>query len=362
MIQKNKLGRFSILVLVLQCVVGMTLVVNGEANSQVSGKAVETTTAKSVYMPLIVETTAAERPWSPVGDKPVGVNRFYDVAVCGKQGSQKLAGTDKGLYIFANNKWVHETGPIPDDKIVPGVTFVPRDDGACTEAYVASVGGGIWYGKRENTWTWTRVDKELSEAYSVLVVDDTLLVAGGFGVHATTPLPTSDAAIWEPASEIMTLTLSLTSSSNNVVLAAVWAEGVFVEGQNSLGERTWSPLNNDRLEDRQVYEAEANNRNAVTAGTTSGLYRRENNQWAAIAVEHQNPTFAVKNVGSNMYAGQATAGVLWTMDGGSTWVPMNKGITGANTPGFQVRGFHLGDDGKLYAATTSGVWVWSGRP
>ncbi len=319
-----------------------------------------TTTANPAraYLPIL----SGMDGWSPVGDKPPGVSRFYDVAVCGEQ---KLAGTDKGLYIYnsGNGKWKPASGPIPADKIAPGIAFVPpkQQGGKCTQAYVASA-GGIYYGNLEsNEWTWTRVDENLVDAFSVLIVGDKLYVAGGFGVSTTTPLPTTSVATtWTAAKEITTLTLGLNRSEGGTTLAAVWGMGIFAEGSDGLGNPIWTSVGALPSGSAFVYEADRLASGVLIAGASTGLLR-----WDKVAgwsvVRPGQATFAVKAVGASLYAGQAMVGVLLSPDGGSTWVEVNEGLDDG-VPGFQVRGFQIGTDGKLYAATTSGVYVWSGTP
>jgi hypothetical protein len=51
--------------------------------------------------------------------------------------------------------------------------------------------------------------------------------------------------------------------------------------------------------------------------------------------------------------------VLLSIDDGQSWVPVGELPA---TEGFFVRGLTLSDDGRLYAATSDGIWVWSQTP
>lgn len=356
----HKLARLVVLAMTVLCSAALFLAVNAQAVGPVKEPNAPppppASTLLSVWLPIVTKGDQ----WSPIGDMPSGVNRFYDLAACGLDDKRVLfAATNNGVYLYdaTQNKWLREDDAIPSGKIVPGVTFVPN--GTCMGIYAASA-GGIWYGHLEGSnWQWQRVDEQLSNAYSVLVVENTLYAAGNFGIATISPLPTTTMTTWALSNQVTTLTLSLTRNGNKT-LAAVWGQGVFVEGKDPFNQPIWTRIGPEQA---GVYEADTGTQNVVIAGTDSGLRRwTAGSQWQATGAEFPNSTFAVKAVEATLYAGQAKAGVLRSFDGGLNWFKMNDGLTSVNNDGFQVRGFHIGTDGKLYAATTAGAWQWSGQP
>lgn len=353
----HKLARFFVLAAIILSSAALFLAVNAQATEPAPRGADQG--QPRLWLPVV----AKEDKWSRRGNVPQGVSRFYDVAVCGRDGEQVIfAGTNNGIYLYnaAQNNWVFETDSIPAGKIVPGLAFTAlKEDGTCTGIYAASA-VGVWYGHLAGSnWKWERIDENLSDAYSVLIVEDTLYAGGNFGIATITPLPTSKMATWTLSNQVATLTLSLIRNGEKT-LAAVWGQGVFVEGKDPFNQPIWTRIGPQRT---GVYEADTGTQDIVAAGTDSGLWRwTASSQWQETAVNFRNATFALKGVGSTLYAGQAKTGILRSVDGGLNWIEMNNELAGVNSEGFQVRGFHIGTDGNLYAATTTGVWEWSGQP
>jgi hypothetical protein len=312
-----------------------------------------------VLLPAIM----GEPPWRKVGKPPDDrdITLYYDVAVCD---NRRLAGTDKGLLSQTGaeaSKWVAETS-IPSDKPVSGVTFIPGS--ACASAYAASRGYGVWHGLfAGGKWTWKRVDQGFNEAFVVLVMDAKLYVAGNFGIVVAEPLPSPGVVSNWRMSNITTPTYSLDAgaASTPILLAAVWNRGVFQKA--SLVDTQWDPVfTGSPIPNPLVYDAAASSGQAVVAGTDKGLLRGYQNVWSNPAPVYSDTTFAVLAVQERFYVGLARRGVLISQNNGASWSTINAGLDGVDSPQFRVRGLHLGADGKLYAAASSGVWVWSGTP
>ncbi len=313
--------------------------------------------ATTLYLPFALGMPV----WQPVGEVPTAVNAtlFYDVAVCGKYA---LAGTNIGLLSLVIQQpkptWQQETGfGSGTDQIVSGVVFA---DVGCETAYAASRTQGVWYGSRTaNKWTWTRIDQTLNEAYVVLVNNQTLYTAGNFGIAQASPLPVPpNAAQWK-ATNIVTPTYSLSVSVKNpsVIYAAVWNRGVF---EPSLTDSLqWNQIGT--IPHPLVYDAAANETGVIVAGTDRGLLRWRPSAWATTADQFANTNFTVLPVGTSFYAGQTGHGILYSLDDGQTWSQMNAGLP-VNEQ-FRVRRLRLNmEKDELYAATSSGVWVWKGMP
>ena len=309
------------------------------------------------HLPIIQSSAQ----WSPVGNIPSGtsISLFYEVAVCGQYG---LAGTNIGLYSINNitqqqATWQREIdlGGI-SDQVVSGVTFVP--DTNCSTAYATSRTRGVWRGTRTgDNWQWRRVDKGLDEAFVVLVSDNTLFVGGNFGVRWASPLPTDDKTTWN-TTDIITTTYGLSISQKDAddIHAAVWQRGVV---EKSSDNSSWVSIGT--IPNPNVYDAAANASGVVVAGTDSGLMRFVNSSWSASQPPFVLTSFAVLAVGERFYAAHDGFGVVYSRNGGTTWESMGTGLP-QNEPSFRVRGLSLSDNGRLFAATRTGVWMWTGQP
>lgn len=358
---RHKLTPFLVLTATILCSAALFLAVNAQVVKPVREAddlppPPPTPTPLTLLLPVVTK----EDQWSQIGDVPAGVSRFYDLADCSRDDKDVFfAGTNNGIYLYdtTQDRWLREDDSIPAGKIVPGIAFTSNE--TCTDVYAASV-DGIWYGHLEGSnWAWKRVDEGLVNAYSVLIVENTLYAAGNFGIATITPLPTSTMTTWALSNQVTTLTLSLTRNGGKT-LAAVWGQGVFVESKDPFNQPIWTRIGPEQT---GVYEADTGTEDIVIVGTDSGLRRwTAGSQWEVTASSSPNATFAVKAVGPTLYVGQAKAGVLQSIDGGLGWVKMNNKLTDGNSDNFQVRGLYVSTDGKLYAATTTGIWKWSGQP
>lgn len=314
-----------------------------------------------VFLPVSLRSAVWQRIGGP---PPEQVNLFYEVAVCGQFA---LVGTNVGLYSLSDVNddkatWQPESdfdnGGSP---IVSGVAFVPGAN--CATAYATSRVNGVWQGSHAgNGWTWSRVGGGVDQGYVVLVNGTKLLATGNFGIAQTT-LPTSGNSVWQPANQINTPTYGLNVSATHntpVVYAAVWNRGIFEQSVSD--NRQWTEIGGNSVPSRLVYDVAVNETGVIVAGTDNGLMRWDSTSgaWATTAGEYSNVTFSMLAAGPRFYAGQIGHGVLYSPNGAS-WANISDGLpVDAN---FRVRGLSFNDDKTaLYAATTTGVYVWSQTP
>lgn len=326
-----------------------------------------TSTSKPPPKVVLLPVIGKKHEWQEVGNAPAGV-LFYEVAVCDRFA---LAAGNKGLYTSNNLESQAPTWEREDDaddigggteQIVSGVMFVPNVN--CQTAYAASRTTGVWHGRRNgNDWQWTSVtpaNEGLNGAYVVLVNGNTLYVAGSFGIAQASPLPQPNGvSTWVKASTVNTTTFGLSISARNsaIVHAAVFNRGVF--DQSLSDERLWNPLPGPAIPNPLVYDAAANANGTVVAGYDLGLLRWSQSVWSSSPTSGSGTSFTVLAVGPRFYAAQEGSGVLLSIDEGQSWVPVGELPA---TSGFFVRGLSLSDDGRLYAATSDGIWVWSQTP
>ncbi len=307
----------------------------------------------AIHLPIIQSPAR----WMPVGNTPSGtsISLFYKVAVCGQY---SLAGTSIGLLSIKNiteeqATWQRETEV---SGVVSGVAFSPNAD--CRTAYATSRTQGVWRGSRTgDNWQWRRVDRGLDQAFVVLVSGNTLFVGGNFGVRWTSPLPTDDNATWN-ATDIISTTygLSISRKDSDDIHAAVWQRGIL---EKSSDNSRWASIGT--IPNPNVYDVAANASGIIVAGTDGGLLRFQNSSWTASAPPFVLTSFAVLAVGERFYAAHDDFGVLYSRDGGTNWEWMGVGFP-TEDESFRVRGLSLSDDGRLFAATRTGVWMWTGQP
>lgn len=296
-------------------------------------------------------------PWTRVGNPVGGVNKFYSVAICGPH---MLAGSDRGVYSRrgSDGDWtLTQTGI---SGAVTDVTFVPGD---CTRAYAALLGYGIRHGKfANNAWTWQRVDQDgqLQDARSIAIVGttaatSTIYAAGNFGVKFRPVLPTAPVA-WE-ATTLQGLTTNL-SVAGDILLASVWTDGIY---RASTGG--WLRLGPENApEDKLVYRAVFDGTRGLV-GTETGAFLWKQSTWQRIPAIGK-PSFALALGENRVFVGQHLGGVVGSLDNGLSWHPVNNGLEGVgdSSSEFQVRDLYIHSDGTLYAATTTGIWEWTGEP
>lgn len=299
------------------------------------------------------------QPWVLVGKKVADVEKFYSIAVCD---DHMLAGSDLGIYSRTGNAtdWKKEQTDVT--RAITDVTFVPNN---CNKAYAAVLGHGVYFGRHNNNeWDWQLVDTtgQLKDAETIVIVpgdgaEDAIYAGGAFGVFWLPQLPESPVT-WQQTS-IETATTSLIGGPK--VLASVWTEGVSLLA----GGATWLPLGT--LEDKLVYQAVFDGSQGL-AGTQTGAFIWKVNHWERSAAV-QNTTFSVAMTEQMLITGRRTEGVMISQDRGATWFPAKQGLDGVGSTGFQVRDllvYSVTDDKAdhkvLYAATTTGIWKWTGQP
>lgn len=195
----------------------------------------------------------------------------------------------------------------------------------------------------------------------VLVNGNKLYVAGSFGIAQSSPLPQPNgSSTWLKANNVTTTTFGLNVSARNqaIVHAAVFNRGVF--DQSPSDERLWNPLPGPTIPNPLVYDAAANANGTVVAGYDLGLLRWSQSAWSVPTASGSGTSFTVLAVGPLFYAAQEGGGVLLSVDDGRTWVQIGKNLP--TTSGFFVRGLSLSDEGRLYAASSNGIWVWDQTP
>ena len=323
--------------------------------SQDAGDNDNTQIVEKYYNYLSAGVSVDWRPsWIRVGNPVAGVERFYSVVVCG---NRLLAGSDRGVYSLTTpgTDWTLTQSGITG--AVTDIAFVPDD---CDLAYAAILGHGVMRGEfANNTWTWERVDKDaqLRDARSIAILGDdagtaSIYAAGGFGVKWLAALP-SEAVVWEPTS-IDSLTISLTPG--NPLLATVWTNGVFRTGLG--GWTRIGPAGSPS--DPLVYQAAYDGSRGLV-GTQTGAFLWKNNDWQRISSIAQTG-FTVALSSQALFIGQRVEGVIGSPDGGETWYKANNGLEGVGASTVQVRDLYIHQDGTMYAATTTGIWKWTGQP
>lgn len=319
-------------------------------NSITSNQA--TATVNFLYLPLVQYSFPS---WQQVGNMPESVLKFYDVSVCN---GQYLSGTDIGAYLGSGSDW-QPVVPIPI-----GVVFQVDFTSDCNTAYVATHEDGVYRGRKNgNSWQWTQV-YPAGEAIRALDIREavdtvTIFIGGDFGVKWAINEENLTTNDWDDTS-INTLVTGLTlRSDTNHLYAAIWNVGYAIN--NTLGDNATWHVQPDVPGSPLIYQV-AESQQGRIAATQSGVYYWDHDSWQKTDLPEQT-SYAVTATSTALYAGQRyDGGVFISLDGGKNWAEIMAGMN-KDSPFGELQVWNLPiEDGKLYAATTSGVWRWSGTP
>ncbi len=292
-------------------------------------------------------------------------NRFYSVAQCG---DWTFAGANNGLFFLEKDDDTWEQVPrLPIDKIVNGLVFTKED---CTQLYATSFGGGLYVGDFINdSWTWDPVggltEDEEGTAWTLAYIDEKLFFGSDEGIKFS-ELP-EEIGEWTNTN-ITDIVLGLSVGTDDHLYSAVWEKGVYqTDPTTNASNWTQLPSLSGGKENNRVYSASRNDLGtAVGTQEQINYFDADEQTWkTASPSETKNRTYAIFATEHALYAGQLSKAIWQSLDGGKTWKKMPDLLSydaGNNGEEFQVRGFHVGQDGYLYAATSSGIWRWTGTP
>ena len=317
----------------------------------------------TTYLPLLLvpEPPPPDLPdvWERIGNHPEGLQKFYDVAACD---GRHVAGTTDGVYTLVDGVWQRETA-------IPGGTVLQVSFGGdCDTIYVGNRDNGVYYGTLVGTtWQWTQVyapdDEEIIRSLVVRTVNNvTSVYIGGRNGLKWADNPVNADATWFgpilPGQFVTGLTLQ---PDTQAIYAAVWQTGIF---RNEVGTVDWIQQDSPQFSglNSRLYKVDTQGQQVVT-GTEIGIFAKNGGDWVR-GRGLTSPTHAVQATGKALYAGQLNnAGIFVSRDGGANWSPFVDGLD-MNAPFFedmQVWSLPI-EDGKLYAATTSGIWRLQNNP
>lgn len=306
-----------------------------------------TTVGYNVYLPF------ATRPaiWESVGSNWPSQVTGRSLAVCDTDPNIILAGTiDNGVQIFGGTSWA-AAASVPTGYSVTGL--VMNQD--CDLAYASLYDQGVWQGQKSGSvWAWSQLGgNEVLLARALALAGDRPFAGGDFGIRYW------DGSSWQTTNGIsgsqpvMDVLAANPQDSNSVLYAVQWQNGkVYQAFGNS--PAAWSMLSLPDVPSVDMRTVFGTSTGVSFVGTQTGSYQLINNNWQLLPVSAGLRSGALD--GTTAYLGYTSNAGVYKMQG-NILGPLNSGW---NTPPEYVYGLVLAD-GQLYAATSTGVWVYS-RP
>jgi uncharacterized repeat protein (TIGR01451 family) len=309
-----------------------------DAGSSNAASVVVTITPYRLYLPVLLQPAE----WRQVGTIPAGVTAFYDLAACN---DEMFAGANNGVYRWQNGGWqLQATGPTT--RLTAQFAFAGAN---CDRLYAASFGEGLWLATRiGGNWIWAQVNSELQWARSVVVRDNTVFLAGDFGLYQAN----TATHIFNPT-QITARVNNLTLDGNGTTLfAAVWNGGVYVNNGGPAWAAVGLPTNTAVW--RVIGDG---NGGPLLLGSEAGINQWRSGNWAAVAPGYNGRSRALAAAEGALYASQLGQGVIASYDGGNSWRPISNGLppVAPTDDFFSLRAM---PDGYLYMTGEIGIWRW----
>lgn len=273
-----------------------------------------------------------------------------------------LLATDSGLYVGTNNSgvfittnqganWTAVSNGLPDAHILSmAVKGTHLFSGTSSGVFTSANNGNSW--------------QEIPGLSGInvrgILVNDTNVFAGTMGPGMFILENTNNS--WKSVNEGITsnkqLLVSGLLSVDSTIFAATYGGGVFLSSDHG---DTWLTANQD-LNNLIVY-CLAQNGNDIFAGTFGKIYRTTNHGLNWTSLSNGLPDNRVVGIvfrDTLIYAGLYGAGVYVSDDEGSSWVPINTGITNNEISSMAVAGGNIlaGALTKIYLLTNNGnSWV-----
>lgn len=295
-----------------------------------------------VYLPAVMNPAR----WEKVGGNWPSNVTGRSLAVCTTNPDIIIAGTiDNGVWVFNGTSW--ETTTIPTGFSVAGLAM----NQACDRTYASLYNGGVWQGQRSgNTWSWSQIGgSEVLLARSLALAGDRPFAAGDFGIRYW------DGNTWQTTSgiigslPIMYISAADPTDSNSTLYAVQWQVNKVYQGSGNTPTWTQLPQTVPNNEMRVVF---GNASEPRFVGTQSGSYQMSSNIWQALSVSAGLRAGVITD--TTAYLGYTNYAGIYKVKG-SILTPLNAGW---NKPPEFIYDLVLAD-GKLYAATTLGVWAFS---
>lgn len=315
-----------------------------------------TTTVRwwKIFMPAVLKPAIWEKIDSEdIGGKwPSGVSAL-STAVCDTNSDLILAGTvNNGVQIYDGSSW-NPAASVPTGKSVTGLVI----NSACDRAYASLYDGGVWQGTNSSgSWTWTRLGNDVVlAARSLALAGDRLFVAGDFGIgywHV------NNSSSWQITSlgnqPIMYVSAADPTVSTSVLYAVQWQNGKIYQAVGNV-PGTWNPLSLPDVPDVEMRSVFGDAAGVQFVGTQSGSYRLNGNIWEALSDVPAGAGLRAGAVtGSAAYLGYTDNAGVYKVQGGT---PLQLNAGWGTPPDFIYYLVLAG--GKLYAATTDGVFVYA---
>lgn len=322
------------------------LEVSVQSTNDPSQKATEVNTTTVRYHKLFLPIVLKSATWESIGSNWPSDAAALSVAVCETDPDLIIAGTlNHGVLVFNGTSW--QTTNVPTDSSVTGLVM----NQACDRAYAGLYDGGVWQGQRSgNIWSWSQIGGSAAlSTRSLALAGARLFASGDFGIRYW------DGNSWQTTNGIigtqpvMYISAADPADSNSKMYAVQWQVNKVY--QASANAPTWMQLA-QTVPNSEMRAVFGNVSEPRFVGTQSGSYQFNGSAWQALSVPAGLRAGVVTDTAAYLgYTG--SAGVYKVQ--GSTPTPLNAGWS---TPPEFIYDLVLAGD-KLYAATTTGVWVYS---
>lgn len=325
-----------------------TTVITASIGQQPKATANNATTIR--YRKTFLPVAVRPANWEMVGNNWSAGEASLSFAVCSTDRNKIIAGgfgSGAKVWILNGTSWAAAAN-VPTGFNVTAVVM----NQACDKAYVSLYDQGIWQGLRNGTtWTWTQLGgSEVKLARTLALAGDMLFAGGEFGIRFWGSNAWQFTNGVETAQPVMHIFAANPADNNSTLYATQWLNGKIYRalgGSPSL----WSLLPLPDLPDTLARVVLGTSTNVMFVGTQSASYQLVGGNWVSIAVP-AGLRSAVIN-GDTAYLGYSLNSGVYKLQGNSL-TPIDAGWS--SKPDY-VYGLAL-VGGQLYAATTTGVWVY----
>lgn len=328
-----------------------TTVVTATLASGHNDAAYNVTTVRRHYLYLPVVTQPAN--WEPVGDNWPAEVAALSFAICPTDNTKIVAG---GLGANAKVWALDGTSWIPAEDVPGGfsVAAVVMNH-TCDKVYVSLYDKGIWQGVWSGAnWTWSQMGgDEVKLVRTLALAGDRLFAGGEFGIRYWESNAWQGTSGVDTAQPVMHISAGDPTDANSLLYAVQWQNSKIYYAPGNVPS-AWNLLPLPDLPDALTRAVFGTSETVRFVGTNNSSYQLVNNNWAQISIPAGLRSAVID--GDTAYLGYNLNTGVYKLQGG-VLTPVDAGWS--TKPEF-VYVLALAE-GQLYAATTTGVWVYQ-RP
>lgn len=303
-----------------------------------------------LFLPLVLRPAE----WTRVGDWPAD-RVALSLAVCPSNESRMIAGglgANARVWVLQGTTWSDAQGNNAPP-IGYSVTAVVMNQ-SCDTVYIGLYDQGVWQGVHNGgAWTWSRLGgDEVKLVRTLALAGDQLFAGGEFGIRYWQNNNWQETNI-TAGNLVMYISAAQPDTSATSLYAVQWQSSQIYRAIGTL-PTLWGVLPLPALPDNLTRVVFGTTENVRFVGTNERSFQLVNNSWQQINVQAGLRAAVIE--GDSAYLGFSLSAGVYKLQGGAL-TPINAGWS--TNPQF-VYVLTLAE-GQLYAATTTGVWVYQ-RP